>query len=229
MSFLMNEFSLHGQYQDPHSFESALATVMSIRTMVKREGSYFACSRRLLESRITTHPEHSLQQLVGSMDLNRRRALLSWITREGPFWEEERKHCGDDWFECNGEIVTDSAIGEASWLCANGDESRLISFAPSDWERSPLSVAWCFEDRADRSISVENYWKIGQVRDALEEMERPLSSWKELEQRTRARCERLTIANDAFRLLHAQPFVLAAANRALFLMEKLNRTCRLLR
>lgn len=227
MSFLLNELSLHGQFNDIASFEKALSTVMEIRKLIKQQGHKLVCSRNLLQRDILSHPKHQLSQLANRLDQNRRRALMSWITREGPFWEARRQHSEDDYFEYDDEIVTDSALGEAAWLCANGNECSLVSFMPSDWYHSPLSIEWHLPTEDIQTIDIHNYWEIDQIRNVLTTLLEPLSSWRDLQQRAVSHCNNLTFSEQAFNPLQAQPFVLGAANRLLFLLEKLNQfaTC----
>ena len=99
---------------------------------------------------------------------------------------------------------------------------QLISFAPSNWLRSPWMVDWRDNGGIREKIPVRNYWKREQAAEALRSVESPLASWKSLETRTRTRCAGLTFSDDAFQPLGDQPFVRAVADQFMFLFEQLN-------
>ena len=97
----------------------------------------------------------AVQRLAG----NERRALMSWLTRRGPFWDDLRRHDGNDWLECRGEIVTDTAVGEAAYRTQRGVACALISATPSDWDFSPVEVIWNREAEGldDQNAALENW------------------------------------------------------------------------
>ena len=74
---------------------------------------------------------------------------------------------GDDWFEYNSEIVTDTAVGEAAYCLFHGTPRSLVSVNPSCWMTSPLSVIWRDNAHA-RSIDVPNYWDADELKAALD-------------------------------------------------------------
>ena len=61
-------------------------------------------------------PGVPMQQAIGSLGVeNERCAVMIWLTKAGPFWDDVRRHRGDDWLDCEGEVVTDTAVGEAAF------------------------------------------------------------------------------------------------------------------
>ncbi len=146
---------------------------------------------------------------------------MQWLTRLGPFWDDVRQHGGNDWFEYNGVIVTDTAVGEAAYCLFHGIPRGLVSVNPSQWLTSPLSVAWC--DNEDvRSIDVPNYWDAEELQVALAEAPVPLASWRDLAATARSRCPDLTFSPDSFEPLYGQPFAKGAAERLLQLLNVLH-------
>ena len=122
MEFLVNDLSLHAQFQDLSSFRQAVARVMAIREVARRFGRAVHCHRQLLQALVT--PTMTLQLASRGLTQNERRALLQWLTQQGPFWDDMRNHAPDDWLEFNGLIVTDTSLGEAGWCC--GSESNEV-------------------------------------------------------------------------------------------------------
>lgn len=98
-----------------------------------------------------------MPQAIQGFELEQRRAVMQWLTRLGPFWEDVRTHGPDDYLECDGKIVTDTALGEAAFSCLHGADRRLVSLTPSSWDFSPISVSWQRVGNDGSDIDVTNH------------------------------------------------------------------------
>ena len=221
MEFLVNNLSMDGQFHDMASFREAVARVMIIRQHILCHGYALFCHRDLSSAKVT--PDLVMQQAVSSLTVDARRAWMQWLTRQGPHWEDDRLHGGDDWLEVDGEIVTESAVGEAAVCISRGLPRELVSFQPSSWMRNPIDVRWVRDNCSSDDISVQNHWELCSVQQSLEKHPCPVTSWAELAAHSIARCSRLTFSADAFSPLEGQPFAPGAADRIRELLHTLNR------
>ena len=140
MELLANELSIHGQFHDISSFRHAFGRLMAMRNVARRFGRDVQCHRALVAVEVLLGVR--MQQALGRLAESERRAAMGWLARGGPFWDDVRRHDVDDWLDCQGEIVTDTAVGEAAYRMLHGVECGLISFTPSDWDFSPIEVFW---------------------------------------------------------------------------------------
>ena len=224
LELILNDCSVHGQFPSLAAFGDAIGRVMSIRAAARRFGRDLQCHRNLVSAQVT--PNLTMPQAVQALSKDKRRALMQWLTRHGPFWEDDRRHSDDDLLECNGEVVTDTAVGEAAYCIVHGVARGLVSLTPSSWIASPLPVTWHDSDRV-RSIKVPNYWDKEQIEVALESVPIPLNSWADLEKAARIRCPSLTFAGDSFYALRGLPFGRGTAERILLRLNVLHaiRNC----
>lgn len=221
MDFLVNDLSLDGQFPDINSFRYSIQRVIEIRNIALRFGRSLYCNRNILHARITK--DMVMQQAVQSLPKNERRALMTWITQHGPFWEDIRTHGPDDYIEHKDRVVTDSAVGEAAWYCLHGINRELVSFIPSDWKFSPVHVDWVLDNANKKTVAVVNQWDPSIFEDALLSAPVPINAWRQLEEIAKARFIQLTFAEDAFVHLNGHPFVDSAAERIIIILEILNR------
>jgi hypothetical protein len=221
VDLLVNDLSLVGQLPDLASFREAIERLITIRDITRRFGRDLYVHQNMLNAQVT--PTMSMPQAVQSLALNERRALLQWITRQGPFWTEARRHGSDDWLECNGTIVTDTAVGEAAWCCLNAIQRGLVSFSPSDWIFTPIPVDWLLDDETRRNVNVSNYWQANVLEEFLRELPAPLTTWERLEGLATTQCTQLTFAENAFEPLRGQPFSSSAAQRVFGLLRILDQ------
>lgn len=148
---------------------------------------------------------------------------MQWLTKTGPFWDDERQHGEDDYLECRGEVVTDTGIGEAAFGAFRGFEYAVVSAKPSDWLASPFSVTWRESEEPAKTVEIGNYSEVAALRTAVEDRPRPISSWGALEQAARMQCPDLVFSPDAFTPLSRLSFRRGVAERLLLRLKTLQR------
>ena len=220
MELLLNDLSLHGQFSDAVAFRESLATVMAMRRIAGNFGRELYAHRNVVNCRIT--PDLSMFEALQALPRRDEKAsLLGWLSKHGPFWDDDTRHGPDDYLECGDRIVTETAPGEAAYCAMRRVDRRLVSFTPSDWEYSPVAVQLVAAVPA--GIEVPNYWQPPALESALQQAEPPIGSWAELETAARMRFQRLTFAHDCFSSLEGQPFAIGAKDRIISRLDVLHR------
>ena len=173
MELLLNDLSLHGQFTDATAFRAAIHQVMSLRQLAGSFGRELHSHRNIVNSHIT--PTTSLHDALQTFPQSEKRSLLQWLTRLGPFWEDTAEHGPDHWMDCGDEIVTETAVGEAAYCRFVGVSRSLVSFAPSRWEYSPITVRIVSDN--SYQVAVPNYRQAPELKAALREADPPIASW----------------------------------------------------
>lgn len=226
MELFFNDLSVHKQFHEITSFRDALARLMAMREVAKEFGREVYSHRALLTREAM--PGVPMQKTLGRLSRNERRAVMIWLTRGGPFWEDIRDHSGDDYLEVRDDVVTESAVGEAAYRTLHDVECSLVSFTPSDWDYSPIEVIWRREAEQldNRCATLENWRDACKLKAKLKDLEPPIQSWGNLRSAATNRYSRLTFADDCFEPLEGVPFAKGAAERILFLLGILDRFAR---
>ena len=223
MEIYLNELSIHRQFHDVPSFRDAFVRLTELRKVARRFGHDMHSPRTIL----TAEPLRgvSMQHSLGKFRESERRAAQIWLTKGGPFWDEQREHGADDWLECRDEVVTDHAIGEAAYRKLRGVECGLASVRPSDWEYSPVEVVWRrgAEGLEDLTVSIANWRDVDALERSLREIPPSIRSWTDLKDVSARRFEKLVFSDRCFTPLDHTPFRRAAASQFLDLLEVLDR------
>lgn len=211
MDLFINDLSFHGQFPDLSGFNDAISRLMHMRAECKKFRRELYCHRNLPFAQITHH--HSMAQAVRSLDRDKQAALMQWITRQGPFWEDQRTHSSDEYLECRNEIVTDSALGEAAFRCYKGDNSQVVSVIPSDWDAAPIAARYVQCDGTFCDLAVGNHTEPASLLVVLKSASDPIESWQELSEICSARFSEIVFSSDAFSPLNGHPFSQGVAER----------------
>ncbi len=222
VNFVINELSMHGQFQGPQAFCNAVERVMVIRKTIEKHGLKLYCHRSLLCAEVTSTAR--MQKAVQWLDRNKQRAWLNSLTKHGLYWEDHRIHSETDYLTVGEEIVTDSVVGEAAARKSSElQQLQLVSFTPSKWQQTPIAVLWSHDDGSRQTITVMNHWDLASVTQILETCPKPVHSWKDLRQRALGQYTCLTFNDYAFVPLKGCPFSESAARRIQALLNILNQ------
>lgn len=219
MDLLLNDLSIHQQFPSLAEFREAVQRIVAMRESASRLGRRLYCHRNIVNCRIDAAT--TVFAALQTFTRDEKRSLLAWLTKHGPFWEDAPEHSPGLLLKVDGEKVTETAVGEAAYCSTIGIDRRLVSFAPSQWERSPVTVT--MSDNGSTGIPVANYWTPADLETALQAAEPPISDWPRLEAVCRAKFQRLHFSAECFRHLDGQPFVPGASDRILSRLAILDR------
>jgi hypothetical protein len=220
VDLLVNDLSLDGQFSDLAAFRDSIRRVMLIREIARRYRRALYCHHGLVNGQVTR--SERMQAAVRALPLDERRVVMAWLCQHGPFWDDDRRHEGGDWYECAGEIVTDTAVGEAAHCRLHGIDRGLVSLQPSSFLYDPVSVERVFEDGNRAPVDVRNYWEPAVVEACLAAAPPALASWTALGELSVSRFEHLRFAGNAFEPLRGQPYKQGVAERILALLDVLH-------
>lgn len=224
MDFLINDLSIHGQFNSASDFFSSVEILMELRQKIRHTGRELYCHRDLANAQVTA--DLAMPQAIQGMSRPKRQAWIQWLTRVGPYWIDDRQHGDDEWLECgDGTIVTDSAIGEAAFCLLNALPRAIVSIDPSSWLLDPIAVTWRKSDQSQAAVDVSNHWSVDTVEKILDSLPSPFDSWRSLEEHSRRQYDKLTFADEAFAPLQGQPYAHGAAERLYIRLSVLNKMC----
>lgn len=221
MDLLVNDLSIHEQFQDVSAFRDAVKRVMTMRQVARKFGRELHCHRNLTSARVG--PKLILLQAIQGFTRDERRVLMQWLTQRGPFWEDMRLHRDDDYLECAGVVVTNTAVGEAAYCRFHGIDRCLVSFAPSSWTFSPVPVTWVTNGNDSKTTDVINHWEVERLEAELRAAPAPIESWAQLQTVAIPRFPNLTFLPTCFNPLQGCPFSKGASQRLLVLLGVLDR------
>ncbi len=225
MRWYLNDASLQAQYAEPSEFVAALRRLLALRQQFDVLRSTLYVMRSFSDRHVRVGL--SLAQLLRQPEHRETQALaLRWLNRAGPFADDDRWSETDDYFEFEGQEVTDTGLGEAARRVNGREEATTFSFSGGalDFSRSPLTVDHGLQDDRLGHYDVPNLWSFDALNDAISEAVPPPSSWRELVETARTRYPRLWLPDAIYTndLLAREAFDSVISDKALALLAYLN-------
>lgn len=226
MDFFLNELSLHNQFSSFEEFLPALQKTLKCKDVIDKYGFRLYCERT-----ITNRPVYKSKSfavaILSSKEPNFKRKIRIWLERTGPFWDTPPRHNPDDYFEYEQEPLEEYAsVAEAAFYIATQQGQReMVSFSPSNFEKTPLLVRWHKTD-LPQEIPIPNYWQYDTLQPHLQELQSPPSSWTEMIRRVQANCSNLIFLDTVTATLKGEAFSTPIMERVMFQLKILNKLAR---
>ena len=224
MELFVNDLSLHAQFPAPAAFRDALGELLRCRNCATTFDRMCYVPRSI--SKRMVGPDMSFREAVnafGNRDFTRQ--VVTWIDRQGPFADDALTRNPDEYyvFGDDEEVITEEMLGEAAARQFDDRPTALVSFAPSNFTQSPLTVTWHRSDNQCEACDIQNFWETTALHQELEKRESEVQTWVEMLERARARYTNLTFFDNLEEHLEGQPFSSTIARRALELLAILNQ------
>lgn len=223
MQVFINDLSLDGQFATPSAFRQAMEPVLVLRMKEPYLRRHLYCSRVLGERYVTEN--NTLKQAVYALtDRNFKGLVLAWITKNGPFWDDSRQAHSDDYFEYEGEDVTDQGLGEAARRWLSDFDVGTYSFAGSrhNFEKTPISVQHGLSEAPIGHIDIHNFWEIARLQRLVADIRPEPQNWMETVQRADHDFEGIIFSPQITPRLDIHPFSQALARRIFERLRVLN-------
>jgi len=217
----LNERSLEGQFISAHLFMANLQLVMKCQRDVRAKGFPMYVRSRLVGNPATSESTFS-GILYSSGDRDLIAQVRIWLMKDGPFWDHNKQHGENEWFECLEELVTDSSLAEAAWQQEQGTVATVFSFTGSRFTISPLKVTWRERLDGETEHSIPNFWDSESLLAFIATLRQPAGSWEELIDYAESQFSNLTIGASILDKLASRPFVSSIASRTLELLRVLD-------
>ena len=171
-------------------------------------------------------PGVSLAKVGRGLPRDKRELLFQWVSKKGPFIEDDRQATDDDLFLFDGEDVTCLGLGEAARrILATLPAATLspVQDPASRFAADPLSVVHGLAEEPIDHVPVANFRETGALADALLAARPEPATWPELLAEARERFDRLHIGGHCDDILARHPYHPPGGRRILALLDVLQR------
>lgn len=219
MAWYINDRSLAGQYQRTSDFLDSLRELMRQRQQIPALTNYLFCSRSLHTRYVT--PTDSFRTAVLN-DKTIVQPVLAWLTKYGPFWDDDRHQSHDDYFEHSGQDVTNEGLGEAARCLMAGSEAISVSFPNGGFDYSPVVIVQGLPDEPLAKIPVQNLWNFSQLQGSALASMPAACNWNQMLEQAQVRFDSISFSPQSVEALANQPFSVYVVERVFELLRVLN-------
>lgn len=192
--FCFNENSLHGQFQTATDFSQSMGVVFNMKRELASESLSLQVSYNFRQRPVIR--AQKFDEIRKALPRDQRTSILAWISKEGPFREDNQTHKPTEYYECQETLVTETGLAEAAQLIHDeADCEGVVSLNPSDWTTTPLKVS-LKESGDDFSEEVPNFVEAQQLDDHLAAIRTGVESWGDLITWAQRQCPYLLLSDE---------------------------------
>ena len=223
MPWFLNDLSLWGQFVSVAEFRDAFARFLALRRRSE-----------LVRATLYISNEIGARPVVGDMSFMDavyqtgeqlfRQSILQWLTRQGPFLDEDRQIVEDDYFSFQGYDVTNQGLGEAARRRFANRQAGTFSFVGGkvDCTADPLTVQHGLDDAPIGQIDVANSCSLEDLEARILAGLPSPSSWEALLGRCRIKYGSLAFSDKILGGLRGEPFSAYVCERTFALLDVLH-------
>lgn len=224
MRVFLNELALADAWTSAASVERPLRAILQARLTqpVLRNALY--CARAT--PGVETPAGVPLHLAAKQLPRDTRVQLYDWMSKHGPFIDDDRQDIDQDLFFFEDDEVTELGLGEAARRIRA--KSRAAVLSPATGARSrfapdPLAVVQGFADEPVARVAVPNHTEPESVVAVLRTLDPGAANWEAFLADCRQRFHRLHIGPHCDDTIGHFPYMPAAARRIVQLLDVLQR------
>ena len=219
MRVFLNELALAEAWTSVPSACRILAEILNARHQQSMLRDALYCTQRMSSVLISSGKSlsHAAQELPRDMRIQ----LFSWISKHGPFVEDDRQFISDDLFYFENDDVTELGIGEAARrIQAKNNVATLspIGNLTSRFGSDGLDVVHGLREAPIARIRVPNYTDIARLVEILIALSPAPKNWADLLEICRGRFDLLHIGPNCDKTIAHFPYIPAAGRRIIRLL-----------
>lgn len=205
--FYVNDLSINGGFRNHAEFEAAFNSLLRTRARSPYLRQHLYCSNGLSGRKV--YEDVSMVQALNNVEHDARQRFFQWLTRVGPFIEDDRQAEDNDLFWFEDVEVQDMGLGEAARRICAGGASATFSFdqgSEYNFCIASIPVTHGLLDEPIAEINVQNFWEFSTLSEFVAGLEPTVESWGSMIEYCRRRHGNLLIGENCFGILKKIPF-----------------------
>ncbi|WP_010426457.1 hypothetical protein [Enterobacter mori] len=216
MTILFNEKSLNDDIQSKEQLFEQIKHVMRARQYLLQKALNIYCKRDFINYRLSN--DETIFKYVMGFEKTEKIDVLTWLSKAGPFWDDEQLHSLEDLYVHDKEEVTGTALAEAAAQLFCDEECEIFSLKNEKYLESSIKITW-IDNNKHNDFLINNHTTMISLEEKIKQSNKSIESWKRLEELARSEFQNLSFIHECFIPLYKLPFHKAASKS---IMEKLN-------
>lgn len=216
MEILFNERSLNNDIKSQEQLHEEIKSVMIARQLLLKNDKHIYCNRDLINYKFS-NDEKALNYIM-RFERTDKVDVLMWLTKTGPFWDDNQLHSPNDSYLHLSEKVSGSSLAEAAAWVYCEEERHIFSLKSENFNDGRINITWENEGE-NLDFSIINHTSFETLVQKTSPSVKDIESWNQLEKMARSEYKNLEFTKECFIPLNKLPFYKAASSS---IMAKLN-------
>lgn len=209
MEWILNELSLERRFTSVDELVSQIVALFKVRNSHPNLVERFLCHRNIGNVEVLEGMSFA-QFVMRHVPKDLKTGLLSWVSKKGPFWCDDRTENEDDYFEHQGRDVTDKGLGECARRVINKSSVTAFSLSDGGFDCSPLTIEHGLEEERLGKYDVANIFDTLELTHSAQSVVTLPRNWSQaLDQLKQKYARELVFSDAVFEQISPVPFSLA--------------------
>jgi hypothetical protein len=207
MEWILNDLSLKENFENVEKFTEEISKFLQAKDNNVILNKKISCSRELGQINVVegiTFQEAVLTKIPRIL----KSQVLRWVTKDGPYWNDARQDNADDYFEFEGEDVTDLGLGECARRIINLNKVTSYSFDGA-FDCKLVDIQHGLPEEPYGNYPIPNIFGIDSLVNAANEEKLVPTTWDEVVVEIKEKFISISFSDDVNQQLSPLPFSLA--------------------
>lgn len=215
MTILFNEKSLRNEIRSSQELFEEIKSIMKARQFLLKGEMHIHCHRNFINYKFTNG--ETILSYIMRFDITERIDVINWLSKAGPFWDDDQLHLPMDLYFHDDEKVGGTSLAEAAAQLYCEEEYSVFSLANEKYSENKIIIAWR-QQHCDLKFNIDNHISNESLEEKVKSSEKNIESWRQLEEVAKKVFLNIEFTEDCFVHLNRIPFYKAASKS---IMEKL--------
>lgn len=224
MLYIVNDLSIYKGFSNHDDLVDSLEILIKTLNSNRNIKSNFYITNTF--SNISVDDKYNVSNVIFKLEkTNRKILILNWLDRSRLFWNDQRTHNNNDYFEHNDIDVTDQGLGECSRRVLIDNHVTSFSFG-KNFCQSIITIKQGLPEEILAIIDVNNIWDINKITEISRQERGAPRSWNDAIDFMKHDYSTLNLSEKLIEQISIQPFNIGICNRFFELCKALDEIIR---
>lgn len=219
MEILFNERSLNDGIKSQEELHEEIKSVMIARQFLLKKDKNIYCHRNFINHQLSNNEK--IIKYIMRFEKTDKIDVLTWLTKTGPFWDDNQLHSSEDSYFHLSENISGSSLAEAAACIYCDEERHTFSLKSESYNGERINIIWKNENE-NIELSIENHISVETLAQKTSLSTNNIESWDQLEKMARSEFKNLEFIKECFIPLNKLPFYKAASTSIMAKLSVLN-------
>ncbi|HDJ2771422.1 TPA: hypothetical protein PP069_001275, partial [Serratia rubidaea] len=140
MAIIFNEKSLKNEIRSSEELFEEIKSIMKARQFLLKREMHIYCHRNFINHKLTNG--ETILSYIMRFDKTERIDVMNWLSKAGPFWDDDQLHSPTDVYFHDTEEVSGTSLAEAAAQLYCEEDYSVFSLGNEKYSGGEIIITW---------------------------------------------------------------------------------------